>query len=289
MARAGGLGAARPHRVGELFCGIGGFSLGFESAGFRTAWANDACPEACDVFRREHPDAHVVCADVESFFPPCDVDVLCAGIPCVTFSSAGKRRGVTDPDTRRLLTEFLRVVEACNPSVVVIENVTNFRKHAWPAVRRGLDRLGFAQHHRYVVSPHQVAGTPQSRTRMFAVSLRRREPFHHAFRKMPCPTLGEFLGDDAIASAVSPCVTTKRAFAENRDGTTRVLTIAERLALQGFPRDFLDDRKTETAAGRLVGNAVSPIVVAELARSIVEWGRAAPRPPARVLGGGRRG
>ena len=105
---------------------------------------------------------------------------------------------------------------------------------------------------------------------MFTVSLRRREVFSHAFENKPCPTLGEFLGDDRIADAVCPSVTTKGACVRNADGTARWLSVAETLALQGFPRDFLEDRTT--AVGRLVGNAVSPTVVAELARSLVAVG-----------------
>lgn len=106
----------------SLFCGAGGLDLGFERAGFKTVWANDILPEACETHRR-WSSAEVVCANIK------DVDVssiprtpvVIGGFPCQGFSLAGPRK---IDDSRNLLYKFfVNVVEAKQPDVFVAENV----------------------------------------------------------------------------------------------------------------------------------------------------------------------
>ena len=91
-----------PHelRAGALFCGIGGFCLAFEAAGFRTAWANDIDPYACSVYRWNFPSSRLIEKDVRKLSVIKDklapVDVLHAGFPCQSFSQACTRAGIDD-------------------------------------------------------------------------------------------------------------------------------------------------------------------------------------------------
>jgi len=48
----------------DLFCGLGGFSIGFEWAGFQTVLGLDIHKPSVETFRRTHPRATVILGDV---------------------------------------------------------------------------------------------------------------------------------------------------------------------------------------------------------------------------------
>lgn len=55
----------------DLFCGIGGFRIGLEAAGFECVYANDIDKEAVEVYKKNRrPDANypVECADIRDVF-----------------------------------------------------------------------------------------------------------------------------------------------------------------------------------------------------------------------------
>lgn len=55
----------------DLFCGIGGFRIGLEAAGFECVYANDINNDAVEVYKKNrHPDANypVECADIREVF-----------------------------------------------------------------------------------------------------------------------------------------------------------------------------------------------------------------------------
>lgn len=63
------------------------------------------------------------------------VDVLEAGIPCTAHSSAGRaKKSLTipeeDPGAGHLVAGFLAIVAACNPAVLVVENVPQYLRSA---------------------------------------------------------------------------------------------------------------------------------------------------------------
>ena len=56
-------------KLGEIFCGPGGFAEGAKKAkGFEHVWANDIDPDACKTFQKHHPDCEVVRGDVYEDF-----------------------------------------------------------------------------------------------------------------------------------------------------------------------------------------------------------------------------
>lgn len=55
----------------DLFCGIGGFCIGLEAAGFECVYANDIDKDAVEVYKKNrNPDADypVECADIRDVF-----------------------------------------------------------------------------------------------------------------------------------------------------------------------------------------------------------------------------
>ncbi len=104
-----------------------------------------------------------------------EIDLLVAGPPCQGFSAAGRKR--RDDERNMLAHEVLRVVGACSPRIVVIENVPGMLHRADRFVAElGQLLASPASGHGYVV---QVAvlqaatyGVPQARSRMVLVGVR---------------------------------------------------------------------------------------------------------------------
>jgi DNA (cytosine-5)-methyltransferase 1 len=114
--------------IGSLFAGIGGFDLGFERAGFKTAWTCEIDKKAQAVLRFRFPDAahhDDVCAVGAHNLAP--VDVVTFGSPCQDLSVAGKRAGLAG-ERSGLFHEAARVIRELRaahgkPDFAIWENV----------------------------------------------------------------------------------------------------------------------------------------------------------------------
>jgi len=108
---------------GSLFSGIGGFDLGFERAGIKTAWQVEIEPFCREVLASRFPGAKRF-SDIRecgrSNLEP--VDIICAGVPCQDVSVAGKRAGLAGERTG-LFYEFARILRELRPAWFVFENV----------------------------------------------------------------------------------------------------------------------------------------------------------------------
>jgi len=114
--------------IGSLFAGIGGFDLGFERAGFKTAWAVEIDQKAQAVLRLRFPDAELH-DDVTQVGADClgPVDVVTFGSPCQDLSVAGKRAGLAGGRSG-LFHESARIIRELRakygkPDFAVWENV----------------------------------------------------------------------------------------------------------------------------------------------------------------------
>lgn len=167
---------------GGLFAGIGGFCIGFERAGFETAWALDLSTDAAAAYGQNFPDTPYFVRDVSavktSELEP--VDVLHAGFPCQSFSNAGLRMGFEDPRGQlffaipRLLKEWGQE----RPNVVVMEN-SPFLKlgegGAWlKTIVTEIQRAGywFSEKNCFELDAREHGGLPQRRKRLFMVAVR---------------------------------------------------------------------------------------------------------------------
>ncbi len=132
----------------DLFCGAGGLTSGLERAGWNTVSMVDndrdalatldatRCanlPIAGDAAGRCHlAGARIIEADIcsltardlrpEGADASWRPDLLAGGPPCQPFSSAGKKRGVTDP-RGQLFLEFVRLAAELRPGLILFENV----------------------------------------------------------------------------------------------------------------------------------------------------------------------
>lgn len=115
-------------RAVELCAGAGLASRGFQLAGWDVHGVEfDA--DAVDTHRRHvGPCDH---ADVRSWNPVFSADLVGGGVPCTTFSPAGKRGGLNDP-RGELYLEVLRVADEASARAVWLENsagITTWRDH----------------------------------------------------------------------------------------------------------------------------------------------------------------
>lgn len=115
--------AAKKLTVGSLFAGIGGFDLGFERAGFRTAWQVEIDRQCRAVLAANFPKAKRY-EDVKevSSTELGPVDVICGGFPCQDLSVAGRRAGLSG-ERSGLWYEFYRILSELKPRLAIIENV----------------------------------------------------------------------------------------------------------------------------------------------------------------------
>lgn len=107
----------------SLFSGIGGFDIAAEWAGWDNAFNCEIDPFCRQVLKYHFPDA-IQYDDVKTTDFTVwrgKIDVLTGGFPCQPFSTAGKRKGISDD--RYLWPEMLRAIWEIRPKWVVGENV----------------------------------------------------------------------------------------------------------------------------------------------------------------------
>ena len=90
----------------DLFAGIGGLRLGFESVGGKCIFSSEIDKFACDTYEKnfgERPAGDITKISAENI--P-DFDILLGGFPCQSFSIIGKQEGF---DNETCGTLFLRL------------------------------------------------------------------------------------------------------------------------------------------------------------------------------------
>lgn len=163
----------------DLFCGAGGFSLGFTQEGFKTIFAIDNQECCVDTYRVNHPEIAeelVICNDIENINigekigMDVNIDVVIGGPPCQGFSMANRQRMIDDP-RNRLYKQFVKNVEMLKPKFFVMENVEGILKIKDEIIE------DFSQlEEKYKVDCFKINavdyGVPQNRKRVFFIGTR---------------------------------------------------------------------------------------------------------------------
>ena len=174
-------------KAGALFSGIGGFCLGFERSGIKTAWAVENSPHSVSTYQHNIPDVRIISDDgVPASITDINVkkhglepvDVLHAGFPCQSFSQAGDRKGFDDP-RGQLFYEIIRLVKEFKddkPSVIVLENSPHIRHGeggSWfLEITKELKKAGywFRDTNSAELDSYNLTPLPQKRNRLFMVA-----------------------------------------------------------------------------------------------------------------------
>lgn len=173
-------------KFADLFAGIGGFRIALENLGGSCVGFSEIDNKAISTyeanFNTQEERALGDIREIERL--PDDPDIVVGGVPCQSWSIAGKNRGFED--TRGALWgDTVRVVSETMPSAFIFENVkgladprheeelrflmNSFREAGYHVTHAKLNAINF--------------GHPQSRVRTFIVGMRSRE----AFRRFSMP------------------------------------------------------------------------------------------------------
>ena len=125
----------------DLFAGIGGIRLGFESAGGTCVFTSEWDKFARLTYETNFPsdDDHSFAGDITKVHAQevPDHDVLLAGFPCQPFSIAGvskknalgRPHGFSDATQGTLFFDVARLIEGKRPRAFMLENVRNLLSH----------------------------------------------------------------------------------------------------------------------------------------------------------------
>jgi DNA (cytosine-5)-methyltransferase 1 len=206
--------SAQPLYAIDLFAGCGGASYGLTQAGFEVLVAIENDPAAATVYRQNHRSAHLIERDIRnisndeiiSITENRPIALVLACPPCQGFSKIRTRnmRSSVNDVRNMLYVEFLRVVDALEPTSIVLENVPDFSKTKhFRTLCLHLKNQGF--HLRSEILDAADFGVPQRRKRLFLVGSRiqlppRTRPFskrttvREAFQEL-CPS---WLAEDPL-------------------------------------------------------------------------------------------
>jgi DNA (cytosine-5)-methyltransferase 1 len=174
----------------SLFSGLGGDALGMTQAGCKVIGYNELNLNFCKSHDANLKDCELICdgkvTDISKLKDECftkfkgKTDIIFAGFPCCSFSSAGQRK-LDDPrDT--LFLEFLRATKLIEPSLIIGENVkglltkkTSKGELFINIIVSEFEKLGYNVI--YKIFKTEKYGVPQSRERLIIVGVKKDNPY----------------------------------------------------------------------------------------------------------------
>jgi len=177
----------------DLFSGIGGFRIALEKHGGVCKGFSEIDSNAIATYKENfltNSNHHEIeLGNIENIKSlPFDVDLIVGGVPCQSWSVAGKMRGFDDP-RGKLWNDTLRLVRNSRPKAFIFENVKGL---ADPRNKKSLDFLvGEFEKLGYIVKKNVLNsydfGLPQNRERIYIVGTRKKLPLSCQF-DFPLPT-----------------------------------------------------------------------------------------------------
>lgn len=171
----------------DLFCGVGGFSFGFEMhEAFQVVAGVDLLNDRLQTFSYNHAAANAYGQDIRTISTHIlDNEnprpfVIVGGSPCQGFSSIRPFRNVERNDPRNnLAEEFCRIVHELQPEWIVFENVVGLLTHnkgqTLQAIVGAFEEVGYRTSYKVLNAAYY--GLPQCRERLIIIGNRRGKAF----------------------------------------------------------------------------------------------------------------
>ncbi len=180
----------------DLFAGIGGFRLALQSVGGRCIGFSEIAKDAINTYCENFKEAEECnFGDITKLNTLPKHDLMTAGVPCQSWSIAGKNLGFDD-DRGQLWNDTLFLLNKVRPKAFIFENVKGL---ADPRNSKALDyimeRIRHAGYYaeKYLLNAFDY-GVPQTRVRIYIIGFLN-EKYHKRFH-IPAPHPGEIqLGD----------------------------------------------------------------------------------------------
>lgn len=167
----------------DLFAGIGGMRIAFESNGGDCVYSNEWNKYSQQTYFAnfgEQPDGDITKVDARTI--P-NHDILVAGFPCQPFSiagvskkqSMGRSTGFEDKTQGTLFFDVCRIIKAKRPKAFMLENVKNLKSHdhgnTFKVIMESLDELDYQVFYAILDGQNYV---PQHRERILIVGFDRK-------------------------------------------------------------------------------------------------------------------
>lgn len=172
-------------KIIDLFCGLGGFSQGFEKAGFESVLAIDVWKDAIETYNYNRENKIAKNMDIKLLDNEMIKEItskhhitgIIGGPPCQGFSTVGTRN--VEDDRNFLYLEYYRVVKEVMPDFFVIENVKGLltlnKGMFYDDIKERFGSLGYTIEAKILDSSDY--GVPQKRLRVFFVGLNNGKKF----------------------------------------------------------------------------------------------------------------
>lgn len=161
----------------DLFAGIGGMRLAFESTGGVCVFSSEWDKYAQKTYQANFGE--IPYGDItkisEKNIPK--FDVLLAGFPCQPFSSIGKREGFKHETQGTLFYDVARIIDFHKPKAFLLENVAGLLTHddgrTFTTIISVLTSIGYALE--YKILDSSDFGVPQKRERIYIVGFNKKK------------------------------------------------------------------------------------------------------------------
>lgn len=279
----------------DLFAGIGGFHLAFDSLGCKCVFASEKDKFARITYKQNFKSISPHLFELNLFnddilaVNPNDIpdfDILCAGFPCQPFSQAGQKKGFNeDKEARGNMFFIIRdIIKEKRPKALFLENVRHLLNHdngrTFEIIRDIIENeLGYDLHWKIVKASDY--GLPQHRPRLYMIAFDRklRISSNFSFPK-PIPLkytmsdifngkcskeIGFTLRVGGRGSAIDDRRNWEFYLVENE---VKRIGIKECKKMMGLPESF-SFPVSEVQAMKQLGNSVAVDAIREVARSLV--------------------
>lgn len=228
----------------DLFAGIGGIRLGFESVGGKCVFSSEFDEDACKTYEAnfgEHPSGDITKIEAKNI--P-DFDILLGGFPCQAFSIIGKKEGFSNETCGTLFFEIERILKEKKPKAFMLENVRNLIAHdggnTFKVIKEHLEALGYTVYAKVLNALDY--GVPQKRERIFIVGFWKPVIFHFP---EPIPEKERKSLTDILEKRVD-----KKYYVKDRIRESRL----ERLKDRNYPKPYISH---ENMAGTITPHPYS--------------------------------